>query len=462
MADAGGQGGPGEWDFFISYTAADSLWAEWVAWQLEDADYRVLIREWDFVPGSDWAFWMDQGIRRARRTIVLLSAAYLGSVYGGNEWRAARAADPEGFSRRLIPVRVEDCERPGLLHTVVSIDLFGMSADATRTVLLERIGHALSNRAKPSVAPPFPVLKPGRRTPPLPEPEFPAEVDTCRASDRDGAQPPDVTGSADVMPIKTTDQPFRNHVGWVQVAADPLDGKGATGGEETTARPGREENGEDVEWDPCDDTVDAPRRLSWDEVEPVAKRLLWVWADGSEFKWAAEAWRVLAPSGLTAYLTERGRVRCLIRALALGAIYRNFCSQAFEEGELDEWKYYFDVDDLVGSHPLTEVYVLEKMARSAKSEKAEAAVLMGGETDFGGTELSDVICLLVEQEYLRVGGVLRNKWGDARLFATMMVSRDTAIEYPILDDDVFGLVNNDVGFEKQRAWAWMTESFPPE
>ncbi|WP_462188616.1 MULTISPECIES: hypothetical protein [unclassified Frankia] len=46
--------------------------------------------------------------------------------------------------------------------------------------------------------------------------------------------------------------------------------------------------------------------------------------------------------------------------------------------------------------------------------------------------------------------------------SAMMASRDADIEYQILDDDVFDLVNNDIGFEKLRAWAWMTERFPPE
>ncbi|WP_241841847.1 TIR domain-containing protein, partial [Pseudofrankia sp. BMG5.36] len=162
---------PDEWDFFVSYTAADAEWAEWVAWQLEDAGYRVLIQAWDFVPGSDWMFRIQQGIAHARRTIALVSAAYLRSVYGGEEWRAARAADPEGFARKLLPIRIEDCDLPGLLRTVVWIDLFGRPPEAARSHLLERVGHAVANRAKPPVAPPFPV--PDGAAPPSAEPPFP-------------------------------------------------------------------------------------------------------------------------------------------------------------------------------------------------------------------------------------------------------------------------------------------------
>jgi TIR domain len=37
-------------DFFVSYTAADQEWAEWIAWQLEEAGYRTVLQAWDFRP----------------------------------------------------------------------------------------------------------------------------------------------------------------------------------------------------------------------------------------------------------------------------------------------------------------------------------------------------------------------------------------------------------------------------
>src|SRR5216684_301367 len=45
----------GGWDFFVSYAQPDRAWAEWIAWQLEEGGYRVLIQAWDMVPGADWA-----------------------------------------------------------------------------------------------------------------------------------------------------------------------------------------------------------------------------------------------------------------------------------------------------------------------------------------------------------------------------------------------------------------------
>ncbi len=158
--DAESTGSVARWDFFVSYTAADRGWAEWIAWHLEVAGYTVLVQAWDFVPGSHWMSRMDEGIRAGARTLAVLSRAYLRSVYGQAEWEGAYQADPTGFARRLVPVRVEDCPRPGLLGGVVSFDLFGLSADEARTRLLAQIAAIHRGRDKPGVEPPFPGTTP--------------------------------------------------------------------------------------------------------------------------------------------------------------------------------------------------------------------------------------------------------------------------------------------------------------
>jgi hypothetical protein len=58
---------------------------------------------------------MSQGLRGSARTITVLSDAYLRSNYGSAEWQSAWATDPSGTGRRLLVVRVADCERPGPL-----------------------------------------------------------------------------------------------------------------------------------------------------------------------------------------------------------------------------------------------------------------------------------------------------------------------------------------------------------
>ncbi|EIV96192.1 hypothetical protein FraQA3DRAFT_6061 [Frankia sp. QA3] len=167
----------GRWDFFLSYAAEDLQWAEWLAWQLESAHYRVLIRAWDFVPGSNWSRHIQQGVVGAERTIVVLSSAYLRSVDDAPEWQAAFAADPSGAGRRLLPVRVEDCELPGLLKQLTSIDLFDQPVDAARDTLIALVRQAIDGRAKPTVEPAFPARAGTRQA----EPAFPAAPPAERA-----------------------------------------------------------------------------------------------------------------------------------------------------------------------------------------------------------------------------------------------------------------------------------------
>jgi cephalosporin-C deacetylase-like acetyl esterase len=67
-------------DFFVSYTGADTAWAEWIAWQLKTAGYAVI------------------------------SQAYLGqSTYGSDEWTGADTHDdPAQSGLLLVLVRKDD------------------------------------------------------------------------------------------------------------------------------------------------------------------------------------------------------------------------------------------------------------------------------------------------------------------------------------------------------------------
>jgi TIR domain len=140
-------------DFFVSYTSADRAWAEWVAWQLEQAGYQVIIQAWDFTPGHDWAHEMQQATIKAERVVAVLSADYLRSAHAEAEWRAFYAKDPSGERGLLLPVRVSDVELPGLLTTRIYVDLVGRDAKSARAALLAAGRGA---RGKPTEAPGYP------------------------------------------------------------------------------------------------------------------------------------------------------------------------------------------------------------------------------------------------------------------------------------------------------------------
>ena len=140
-------------DFFVSYTSADRPWAEWIAWELEQAGHSTVIQAWDMQPGSNFVLQIDEATRRAERTIAVLSPAFVASPYCRAEWAAAFARDPTGAGRRLVPVRVREFAPDGLLGQVEYVDVVGLSESASRTRLLEGVTQG---RAKPANAPLFP------------------------------------------------------------------------------------------------------------------------------------------------------------------------------------------------------------------------------------------------------------------------------------------------------------------
>jgi tetratricopeptide (TPR) repeat protein len=133
-------------DFFISYTSSDRQWAEWIAWQLEEAGYTLFIQAWDFRPGSNFVAEMERAATRAERTLPVLSPAYLLSDFAFSQWAVAFSHDPRGTPRRLLPVRIEPCEVDGFLGSVVPIDLVSLNEVQAREQLLAGV---LDGRAKP-------------------------------------------------------------------------------------------------------------------------------------------------------------------------------------------------------------------------------------------------------------------------------------------------------------------------
>jgi tetratricopeptide (TPR) repeat protein len=135
---------------FISYTGVNRPWAEWIAVQLEATGYTTLLQAWDFRPGRDFIHEMQQATTTAARTIAVLSPAYFGSQFSEAEWRAAFVKDPTGEQGLLVPVRVQDCQPPGLLASRVYIDLVDTDEPTAKRRLLTGVDQS---GARPTSAP---------------------------------------------------------------------------------------------------------------------------------------------------------------------------------------------------------------------------------------------------------------------------------------------------------------------
>jgi len=116
---------------------------------------------------------MQHATATAKRVVVVLSPAYLGSGHGEAEWRGFYADDPSGERGLLLVVRVEQVKPPGLLKTRVYVDLVDQAAADARRMLL---AAARGARGKPAEEPEFP----GRAAKPVGSgaeaPRFPGEL----------------------------------------------------------------------------------------------------------------------------------------------------------------------------------------------------------------------------------------------------------------------------------------------
>ncbi len=149
-------------DIFISFSAPDKEWADWVAWTLSEHGYSVLYQPWDFAPGTNFVLQMNKAAR-STKTIAIISQSYLSSQFAQPEWAAAFAQDPTGFKRQLIPIRISECDLSGtLLAQIVYIDLVGIfDHDLAKQRLL---GGLLGS--VPLEAPGFPLCT--GKSPPFP------------------------------------------------------------------------------------------------------------------------------------------------------------------------------------------------------------------------------------------------------------------------------------------------------
>jgi len=156
--------------FFISYTGVDKGWAEWIAWQLEQAGQRTLIQAWDFKSGGVFPGDMHRALQQSARVIAVLSPSYMESGFCQPEWQAAFAEDPTGEKGGLVCVRVADFKPDGLLRGRTYIDLVGISEEQAVTRLLERLEQ---KRAIPATAPGFPGAVVPMTAPTSAQPVFP-------------------------------------------------------------------------------------------------------------------------------------------------------------------------------------------------------------------------------------------------------------------------------------------------
>ena len=145
-------------DFFISFVPDDRAWAEWMAWELEDAGNVVVLQGWAFRPGANFALELRRA-QPAQTTIVLLSPTYLAALRTQSEWQAEFGPDSG-----VVAVRVREFEPDGPPVLAQFIDLVGLDEAEARAHLLAGVHRAAPQYRRPATevlpAPPLPTRRP--------------------------------------------------------------------------------------------------------------------------------------------------------------------------------------------------------------------------------------------------------------------------------------------------------------
>ena len=134
-------------DFFISYTQADRAWAEWIDFVLRAAGHMTRVQAYDFDPTGNFVLQITDGLEKCRRTLAVLSDAYLRSRWCRDEYSAAFAANA------LAVIRIEAVDPPGLLKPLAYIELVGIAEERAEKVLLDGLAGPAP---RPTVRPAFP------------------------------------------------------------------------------------------------------------------------------------------------------------------------------------------------------------------------------------------------------------------------------------------------------------------
>jgi hypothetical protein len=188
--------------------------------------------------------------------------------------------------------------------------------------------------------------------------------------------------------------------------------------------------------------------VGWDAVAAVAPRAFDVWCGGADVAWAREAWDALGEAGLTGYRDGVGRAEVLVRFLALGEVYRDFCACAWEEHTRGS------LLDLAGALGLSPFRLGQYLGApfAAKGEEAEPS-------------LEEALGVAVGRVRAGVVRALRAHHGsDDALFLWMWISNDpdrVGRSWEAMDDDELREVLNDPTPGRCAAYAWITDGMRP-
>jgi len=114
---------PFTYDVFISYSSTDRPWVrQELLPRLEAQGLRACIDYRDFAVGAPIITEIERALLNSRKTLLVLSPAYMQSTWAEFENLVLQTLDPSNQSQRLVPLRKEVCEIPLRIRYLVYVD----------------------------------------------------------------------------------------------------------------------------------------------------------------------------------------------------------------------------------------------------------------------------------------------------------------------------------------------------
>lgn len=182
----------------------------------------------------------------------------------------------------------------------------------------------------------------------------------------------------------------------------------------------------------------------FDELEDLADRVFDTWLGGGDRKWAEFAWSVLKEAGYLEWEYEVDRAENVLKLAALASLYREFCAYAFGEGSFGGWR--DRLTPYIGDYPAVHPYILGRLVERDGIAAWDEDIVEGNYWD----TIADIV---TSYKDVVLEGLLE-ALGPNELFASLWVSRDADMSYPIPDDayDILNHPEGDAGF----AHMWLT------
>jgi hypothetical protein len=128
-------------DVFISYSHTDAKWVrDWLIPRLKRAGVSVCVDEDSFDIGVPALINMEKAAESSRRSVVVLTPAWVASHWTKYESLLIQHEDPAGALPILLPVLLEPCDVPKRIKMLTRADFTGQKdKDAEFAKLLDAI-----------------------------------------------------------------------------------------------------------------------------------------------------------------------------------------------------------------------------------------------------------------------------------------------------------------------------------